>query len=244
MMVPWLVGFVAVGIVGTVVFLLVKNNLVLVAPNQVAIFSGSKRHANGAALGYVKVRGGRRLKLPLIETVDVLDLSMPAVSVKLSGAYARGCIPMTVEGVALVRLAADEPVLSRAVERFLGRSREEIHFIASGVVGATLREVLAGLPPEEVAGDISGFARRVKARANDELQRIGLELDQLKILTASDELGYVDLVRRSPMRAAGEQAPAERANAAPHPAPAGPGALPPSDGADVAWGEAAPPWKK
>ena len=96
------------------------------APNEVLIFSGKKRRIAKRVFGYRIVKGGRGLRKPVIERVDRLDLTNMVIDVAARNAYSRGGIPLTVHGVANVKIAGFEPILNNAIERFLGKPRSEV----------------------------------------------------------------------------------------------------------------------
>ena len=75
------------------------------------------------------------------------------IEVSVSNAYARGGIPLTVSGVANVKIASKSPFLDNAIERFTGKSREQIIRIAKETLEGNLRGVLSQLTPEEVNQD-------------------------------------------------------------------------------------------
>src|SRR5688572_23186076 len=141
------IGVVALTIVVVFSFLYftIKRLLFVSTPNEVLIFSGTTRQLGDRSVGFRFVRGGRSLRKPFIERVDVLDLSMFTVMVHVSGAFSKGGIPLTIQGVANLKLPGEEPLLSNAVERFLGRSREEILHIAKETLEGNLRGVVASL---------------------------------------------------------------------------------------------------
>ena len=149
-----------------------------------------------ASVGYRFVRGGRSLRRPFIERVDMMDLSMFTVMVHVTGAFSKGGIPLTVQGVANVKLPGEEPLLSNAVERFLGRSREEIYHIAKETLEGNLRGVLASLTPEEVNEDKMRFAHTLLEEAEHDMSRMGLVLDTLKIQNVTDEVNYLASIGR------------------------------------------------
>lgn len=174
----------------------VKRLLWVSTPNEALIFSGTTRQIGGKTLGYRFVRGGRSLRRPFIERVEVMDLSMFTVMVHVTGAFSKGGIPLTVQGVANVKLPGEEPLLSNAVERFLGRSREEIYHIAKETLEGNLRGVLASLTPEEVNEDKLRFANTLLEEAEHDMSRIGLVLDTLKIQNVTDEVNYLSSIGR------------------------------------------------
>jgi len=186
-------------VLGVVLFFLavsVKQLLSVSTPNEALIFSGSTRMVEGRRVGFRFVRGGRSLRRPLVERVDVLDLSMFTVMVHVTGAFSKGGIPLTVQGVANVKLPGEEPLLSNAVERFLGRNREEIYHIAKETLEGNLRGVLASLTPEQVNEDKQRFAQTLLEEAEHDMSRIGLVLDTLKIQNVTDEVNYLSSIGR------------------------------------------------
>ena len=82
------------------------------------------------------------------------------------------------------------------VERFLGRSREEIYYIAKETLEGNLRGVLASLTPEEVNEDKQAFAGKLLDEAEHDMSRIGLVLDTLKIQNVTDEVNYLQSIGR------------------------------------------------
>ncbi|MCA9596628.1 MAG: flotillin family protein [Myxococcales bacterium] len=185
-----------VAVVIGAIYVMVKKLLWVATPNEALIFSGGKRKMEGRNVAYRFVRGGRRMRRPLIEQVDVMDLSMFTVMVHVSGAFSKGGIPLTVQGVANVKLPGDEPLLANAVERFLGRTREEIYYIAKETLEGNLRGVLASLTPEEVNEDKMRFAHTLLDEAEHDMSRMGLVLDTLKIQNVTDEVNYLASIGR------------------------------------------------
>jgi flotillin len=116
--------------------------------------------------------------------------------VNVEQAFTKGGIPLDVQGVANVKLPGDEPLLANAVERFLGRSRDEVHRIAKETLEGNLRGVLAGLTPEEVNQDKQRFAEQLLEEAEHDMTRMGLVLDTLKIQNVSDKVKYLSSAGR------------------------------------------------
>jgi flotillin len=186
-----IIGFVSIVSVAAAVFAF-KNLLYISGPNEVLVFSG----VGDGTKGYRFVKGGRGWRVPLIERVDRMDLSNMIIDVVVQNAYSDGGIPLTVQGVANVKVASHEPALSNAVERLLGKSREEIVRIAKEVLEGTLRGVLSRLTPEMVNEDKISFAEKLLDEAERDLARLGLELDTMKIQNVHDERGYLDSIGR------------------------------------------------
>jgi flotillin len=179
-----------------VLMLVIKRLLYICAPNEVLIFSGGQRASSGRKVGYRTIKGGRAIRIPLFETVDRMDLTNMPIEVQVQSAYSRGGIPLNVHGIANVKVAGEQPVLDNAIERFLGVARDKIMAVAKETLEGNLRGVLATLTPEEVNEDKIKFAQSLLDEAEDDLRRLGLELDTLKIQDVSDDVGYLDSIGR------------------------------------------------
>ena len=190
----------------------VMSVLYVCQPNEVLIFSGrSHTDASGNVRGYRIIRGGRAVKIPLFESVDRMDLTNMIIDVEVRNAYSKGGIPLTVQGVANIKIPGEEPLLSNTLERFLGKPRQEIMKIARETLEGNLRGVLSTLTPEQVNTDKEQFAQQLAHEAEQDLNNLGLVLDTLKIQNVTDEVGYLDAIGR--MRSANIRRDAQVAEA-------------------------------
>lgn len=187
---------VAAGMVFLALSIIINRLLYVSAPNEALIFSGRTRTVGRRDVGYRVVRGGRALRVPLFEVVDSVDLTNIVIEIEVKGAYSKGGIPLNVHGVANVKLPGEEPLLNNAIERFLGRSRQDTMKIAKETLEGNLRGVLAQLTPEEVNQDKARFAQSLLEEAEHDLSRMGLVLDTLKIQNITDESGYLNSIGR------------------------------------------------
>jgi flotillin len=178
------------------ILILVWKNIEICAPNEVLIFSGPHRKVNGREIGYRLVQGGRGFRWPLIEIVNRMDLTNMAIEIRVAGAYSKGGIPLNVDAVANVKVASAEPTIGNAIERLLGKARQDIMTVARETLEGNLRGVLATLTPEEVNQDREKFAESLLQEADQDLTKLGLELDTLKIQNVSDDRGYLDSLGR------------------------------------------------
>ncbi len=188
--------FVVLGVLlagGILALVLAKSLLFICEPNEVLIFSGLR---SGPKNDYRVVKGGRAWRIPLVEKVDRLDLTNMIIDVSVTGAYSKGGIPLTVQGVANVKIAGHEPVLGNAVERLLQKPRSEVVRMAKEVLEGNLRGVLSRLTPEEVNNDKLAFAEKLLDEAEPDLARLGLVLDTMKIQNVHDDRGYLDSIGR------------------------------------------------
>jgi flotillin len=188
----------AVSAVVVLTILSVINRCLLIChPNEVIILSGrARRLADGSVVGYRIIRGGRALRIPILEKAARMSLETMPVDLTVKNAYSKGGIPLHVEAIANVKIDSSEPAFGNAVERFLDKADSEVHEIAKDTLEGNLRGVLATLTPEEVNEDRLKFAQNLIEEADSDLVQLGLHLDTLKIQNVSDEAGYLDSLGR------------------------------------------------
>lgn len=191
----WIAVLVAAGII---LLAFIKANLRICPPNEILIFSGKRRRLpDGTEVGYRIIKGGRGFKIPIVETVHRMSLATIPIEIEIKGALSSGIIPLNVQSMANIKVAGTEDTgLSNAVERFLGKTPDHISQVAREVLEGNLRGVLAMLSPEEANNKRLEFAQKVMEGARDDLKKLGLVLDTLKILNISDEQGYLESIGR------------------------------------------------
>src|SRR5499427_7004149 len=157
-----------------VAIMLLARFLYICRPSEVLIFSGRKhRMPDGTVVGSRVVFGGRSWRVPLIETVQRMQmLSMP-IDVQVQGAYTKVGIPLKVRAIAVIKLSSDPTVVMNAIERFLGRGLGDIQQVAKETLEGNLRGVLATLTPEEVNEDRLKFADSLAAEVEQDLAKLG-----------------------------------------------------------------------
>lgn len=176
---------------------MIKNLLYICQPSEVLIFSGAKRRlSNGRVVSYRLVKGGKSLRTPLFEKAFRMDLTNTIIELKVSNAYSKGGVPLSVEGIANIKIAGEEPIIHNAIERLLDKNRHQIEQIARETLEGNLRGVLASLTPQQVNEDKMAFARSLLEEASEDLEKLGLTLDNLQIQNIWDEVGYLDSIGR------------------------------------------------
>ena len=213
------VAALGLGVVTVIVIIMVivtiKNLIVIAPPNEAAVLTGRNRLlGDGNKVGYRSISGGRTFRVPIIETVQHMNLETIPIDVMVSNAFSKGNIPLNVEAIANVKIASQpEWVFNNAVERLLGKTDEEIQALAQDTLTGNLRGVLATLTPEAVNEDRLGFAKALSEDAGEDLASLGFHLDVLKIQNVSDERGYLEAIGREKSAEAIRQAEIAEAQA-------------------------------
>ena len=177
--------------------MVVSSLIVICPPNRIAVITGKNRTlSDGRTVGYRILKGGRTLRIPIIEKVSWMDLNTIPLEVSVTNAYSKGAIPLNVQGIANVKVSSAEGLLENAAERFLDKPTDHIGQIAKETLEANLRGVLATLSPEEVNEDRLKFSQQLIDEADDDIKTLGLELDVMKIQNVTDDNQYLDSVGR------------------------------------------------
>ena len=161
-------------------------------PNQVLIFSGrNHKFPDGTTRGYRYVIGGWAFRWPIIEQVATMDLTEMPVNIATRGAYSKGGISIDVSAIANVKVSTLPNVLDAAIEHFLGQKKEQIMHVAQETLEGHLRGVIATMTPEDINEDRLEFAKRVSDEVLPDFEKLGLQLDNLKIQSISDTEDYL-----------------------------------------------------
>merc|ERR1740137_251607 len=100
-------------------------------------------------------------------------------------------VPLTVTGVAQVKIMKDEALLSVAAEQFLGKNEAEITDTILQTLEGHLRAILGTLTVEEVYKDREQFADLVRQIASPDVGRMGIEILSFTIKDVYDNVEYL-----------------------------------------------------
>lgn len=183
-----------------VVFLFIiiwAKRYIKVGPNEVLVVSGrSKRliDADGVArrVGFRQVQGGGTFVWPVIERYDILSLELLTLEPRCENVYTIQGVPVTVNGVAQVKVRGDEVSISTASEQFLSKGHGEIHRIALETLEGHLRAIVGMMTVEDIYKNRDAFAQRVQDVATGDMANMGLSIVSFTIKEISDPVGYLE----------------------------------------------------
>jgi len=113
-------------------FMWIARFLYLCRPSEILIFSGREHKlADGSVVGSRVVFGGRAWRIPIIETVQRMQMLAVPIDVAVQGAYTKVGIPLKVRAIAVIKLSSDPTVVMNAIQRFLGRGMGEIQQVST-----------------------------------------------------------------------------------------------------------------
>lgn len=200
-MIGWGFAILAVAGILLAVFILLSlaaSRYKKVGPNQVLVISGLKHTivnpvtGQKEKVGFRIVKGGGAIVLPVVERVDVLSLEIMTIDVQTPEVYTELGVPVTVDGVAQVKIKGDEVSIRTAAEQFLSKSSQEIKTIAHETLAGHLRAILGTMTVEDIYKDRDAFAQRVQEVSAVDLANMGLEIVSFTIKDIRDDQGYLD----------------------------------------------------
>lgn len=169
--------------------LFVANGLLLkvvevAGPGWRLIVSGRPRRLpDGTTVPY-RVTGGRVVRVPLLERAERLDVRPRPIRGRVTGAFARTGERIDLELVATIRLAGSEPLIHRAIERFLGQDRSAVAAVALQTIEGCARGAVSALTADEVRDRTRLLAEKVLDEAAHRLAELGIEIDALELAPA------------------------------------------------------------
>jgi flotillin len=181
-----------------IIIAFIKYNVVICRPNEIVILSGRQRKGpDGEKIGYRIIRGGRGFKWPFIESVNRLSLNTRSIKINLGKVLCSGMIPVDIDGRANIKLAGrSQEGMENAIERFLGKSEDNIDKTAQQVIEGNLRGIMAEYSPEKANTQRIEVMKQVLTRAKEELKGLGIVLDSFQILSITDEHGHLEAIGR------------------------------------------------
>jgi len=196
------VGAIVLGIIFifTVLLMFVKKNYYRIPPNTAAVVFGRKQKIkltktdgtqDTVEKGYRVLTGGGVLKIPILEEIQFLNLSNRMLNVQVNNAPNKDGVMTTVEGVANVKFSSELGLLGVAVERFLTKPDKEIDSIILQNLEGHLRAVVGRMTMEQLIGDKSALNSAVLDEANDDFNKMGINIDFLNIQDIRDNVNYI-----------------------------------------------------
>lgn len=139
--------------------------------------------------------GGRVFIWPMFHRLQRLSLNTMTIEVSSPAVHSEGGVPVTVKGVAQVKIQGkDLASLRAASEMFLDKSESEIMDIAKATLDGHQRSMIASKKIESIYTERHEFSRSVQQSAQTDLIDMGLTLVSYTVQDISDSEGYLDAV--------------------------------------------------
>lgn len=176
-----------------VIIVAVAKIMVVGNPSELLVVSGKKSDGKG----YRTLIGGRTLVIPIIEKVSKISLRNMQVGLEVKAQAGGGTmIPITLTGVANVKVSSDPSTRGNAIERFLDQPLIEMQRVARETLEGGIRAVIGKITPEEIVEDRDKFVATVMNEVTDDFCKLGLVIDSVNIQGVHDDEEYLESIAR------------------------------------------------
>lgn len=127
----------------------------------------------------------------LVTDVQKMSLEVMTLNPVCDNVETKQGVPLTVTGVAQVKIMKNPELLGIAAEQFLGKREDEITDTILQTLEGHLRAILGTLTVEEVYKDRDQFANLVREIAAPDVGRMGIEILSFTIKDVYDNVEYL-----------------------------------------------------
>ncbi|MEK6794186.1 MAG: flotillin family protein [Spirochaetota bacterium] len=167
-----------------------------IRPNEMLIVYGArpkkKAVAAGEAHAFRVVEHGGAFIMPLIERSAGISLATMEIPFSIKSALTKTGVPVSINGVAQVRIRPEARTLIKAVPLILDKSEDEMRRIVLNLLEGHILEAVATIEPEQLHLRLPDTARKFTDAAREDLIKIGYETLTLVIEKVWDDNGYFD----------------------------------------------------
>jgi len=130
---------------------------------------------------------------PCIQRLDRISLNIMTLIIESPRIYTRNGVPITVTGVAQVKVqGSNAEMLAAACEQFLGKSEHEIQDVAKETLEGHQRAIMGNMTVEEIYKDRKLFSKSVFEVASSDLVNMGITVVSYTLKDIKDDEGYLD----------------------------------------------------
>ena len=156
------------------------------------IYGKTGKNRSGSISSARCVHGGASFIWPVFQDYAFLDLKPISIECNLTNALSKQNIRVDVPCRFTVGISTEADSMTKAAERLLGLSIDNIQNIATDILFGQLRLVIATMDIEEINADRDKFLAAVSQNVEAELRKIGLKLINVNVTDIRDESGYIE----------------------------------------------------
>lgn len=215
---PLIVGGIGVGLIILLILVFIARYRTA-GPDEALIVTGS---ALGNGKNVVSsddgkkikiIRGGGTFVVPVLQQHEALSLLNHKLEVGTKNTYTKQGVPVTVNGVSIIKVGSSIEEVSTAAEQYLGKTPEDLRLEAREVLEGHLRAILSSMTVEEIYSNREKFAQSVQEVASTDLKKMGLRIVSFTIKEISDDNGYLTALGQPQIAAVKRDAAIASANA-------------------------------
>ena len=196
MTIPLIIGGVLLAILILLILVFITKYRT-VGPDEALIVTGNWL---GGGKNVVTTDDGKKIKIirggtfvvPIMQRAEPLSLLNYKLEVGTRDTYTKQGVPVTVNGVSIIKVGSTIEEVSTAAEQYLGKETEELKVEAKEVLEGHLRAILSSMTVEDAYSNREQFAQKVHEVASTDLKKMGLRIVSFTIKEIMDKNGYLD----------------------------------------------------
>ncbi|MGJ9383747.1 SPFH domain-containing protein [Salipaludibacillus sp. CF4.18] len=167
-------------------------------PNEALLVTGSylgkgKNISDDSDGKKMKIlRGGGAFVVPVFQQYAKFSLANYSLNIVTTGAYTEQGVPVSVDGVAIIKVGSTMEEIATAAEQYLGKSTEEFEEEVQDVLRGHLRSILGSMSVEDINNNRERFNQEVQSVASRDFNKMGLEIKSFTLQEVTDTEGYLD----------------------------------------------------
>ncbi|WP_438503613.1 SPFH domain-containing protein [Ectobacillus ponti] len=138
------------------------------------------------------IRGGGTFVIPVLQLAEPLSLLNHKLEVGTKDTYTKQGVPVTVNGVSIIKIGSTIEEISTAAEQYLGKTRQDLENEAREVLEGHLRAIVSSMTVEAAYSNREEFAQKVHEVASSDLKKMGLRIVSFTIKEINDKNGYLE----------------------------------------------------
>ncbi|ESO09353.1 hypothetical protein HELRODRAFT_185339 [Helobdella robusta] len=169
------------------------GNIHTVGPNEALVISGGCCGAQNKRT----IIGGWGWAWWFVTDVQRISLEVMTLNPVCESVETSEGVPLTVTGVAQVKVITESELLATACEQFLGKQVQHIERVILQTMEGHLRAILGTLSVEAIYQDRDQFAQLVREVASPDVGRMGIEILSFTIKDVFDSVEYLESLGRA-----------------------------------------------
>ncbi|MDR2832860.1 MAG: flotillin family protein, partial [Streptococcaceae bacterium] len=142
------------------------------------------------------IRGGGTFVLPIIQKYKRLSLLSSKLDVITTNVYTSQGVPISVEGVVMIKIGSSIQEIATAAEQYLGKPRAALEDESKEVLEGHLRAIIGTMTVENLYKNRDEFAEKVQDVASTDLVKMGLAIVSFTVKEISDKNDYLEALGR------------------------------------------------
>jgi flotillin len=163
----------------------IASGYVKAPPDKAYIISGWKKNPK-------ILIGQAGIKFPFLERKDILVLKQISIDIKTNGFVPTlDFIGVDIDAVAKVRVKTDSDGIKIAMKNFLNMNEQQICDALTDSLQGNMREIIGTVKLKELNTDRKKFGDEVQAKAQTDMNALGIEIISCNIQRIDDEKGLI-----------------------------------------------------